>query len=151
MHTTPAVLILGLGNNLRGDDGVGHWICHQLQHEDLPGVTVETAMQLYPEHLHQFLDYDAILVVDASVAAAALQIVRIENLSPGTASSHHQDLPTMAALGLQLFNRQIALYACHIPAEQFDIGQAFSASCSQYAQLALPLIRSWIAAQQNPA
>lgn len=151
MKHTPALLMLGIGNSLRGDDGAGPWICQQLQEEAWPGVTVETAMQIYPEHLHQFMEFDAILVIDASVETLHLKMERIVDLSPGTASSHHQDLPTMVALGRQLFQKDIALYACHIPAMQFDMGQPLSEHTLAHAQAALPLIRNWIERMQQDA
>ena len=50
-------LVIGYGNTLRSDDGVGVWIAGQLAVLHLPNVDVRTCHQLFPELSSDFVSY----------------------------------------------------------------------------------------------
>ena len=138
------LLLLGIGNTLRSDDGAGTYVCNQLQQLLLNNVTIETIQQLQTEHTEEWLKYDAVVVIDASVAATE---VRIEKLEPGgnpVTSSHHINLSMMQALAQQLYNKQIQLYTCSIPAQNFEMGETLSPFAKTHADKAVQLLQQWI-------
>jgi hydrogenase maturation protease len=70
-----SALVLGIGNSLRGDDGVGPWIAERLSIEltGCPQVCIKSCQQLTPELAADLADVSLVIFVDAAV-----------DLSPGT-------------------------------------------------------------------
>ena len=142
MH--PTTLLLGIGNTLRSDDGVAAYICARLQEQALPGVTIQTTQQLQTEFLEEFLKYDRVVVVDASVTAGAVELQRVEAGGAAVASSHHMSLSLMAAMAQQLFGKQLQLYACAVPVLHFRMGETLSTVAQEQATKAIALLRNWL-------
>jgi len=72
----PKVLIIGYGNRLRGDDGVGCRVAHMLEdyyHDDLDVRTI-CAHQLTPEMAEDIANSDFVLFLDAAVGEHAGEI-----------------------------------------------------------------------------
>lgn len=61
----PRVLIVGYGNPLRGDDGLGWHAAERLRELDLPGTEVLTVHQLTPELAEDLSRVDLALFIDA--------------------------------------------------------------------------------------
>jgi len=61
------VLILGMGNPILSDDGVGLFIARKLE-KSLPGVDVSTTAMAGLDILELIMGYDKIFLVDASIA-----------------------------------------------------------------------------------
>lgn len=67
----PAITIIGVGNTLMGDDGLGIFVVEGLDGPSLgPGVTVVSGDTAGMALLKHFLSSDAIIVVDAIAAEA---------------------------------------------------------------------------------
>ncbi|MFM9066593.1 MAG: hydrogenase maturation protease, partial [Planctomycetota bacterium] len=63
-------LILGIGNSLRGDDGVGERVVRALENLGVASDTCRLMIshQWIPELVLAFSDFDRLIVIDASVA-----------------------------------------------------------------------------------
>jgi hydrogenase maturation protease len=61
------VLILGMGNPILSDDGVGLFIARKLREEVLPGVDIRTTALAGPAILDLINGYDHIFLIDASI------------------------------------------------------------------------------------
>jgi hydrogenase maturation protease len=72
-------LVIGYGNTLRGDDGLGVVAAEKVA-ERLPDVTVLTSHQLVPEMAESISQAELVVFVDASAETA-----------PGTISTHKID------------------------------------------------------------
>jgi len=142
MH--PTTLLLGIGNTLRSDDGVAAYICARLQEQQLPGVTVETTQQLQTEYVEEFLKYDRVVVVDASITANEVKLQQVESNGAAVASSHHMSLSLMAAMAQQLYGKSVALYSCAIPVVHFRMGESISEAAKEQADKAVALLRHWL-------
>lgn len=59
------ILILGIGNSARADDGLG-WKFLEAIPQDLPGLDVEHRFQLQIEDAHLINEYSKVIFVDAS-------------------------------------------------------------------------------------
>jgi hypothetical protein len=73
-HSEPArglVLIIGVGNDLRGDDGAGPAVIDAVERHDLSGVRTVWAHQLLPELAEQIAVAERVIFVDAEIAGAA--------------------------------------------------------------------------------
>jgi hydrogenase maturation protease len=139
------ILLLGIGNSLRSDDGIGAYVCAQMQHLQLNNVVIQTAQQLQTEYVEELLNYKAVIVIDASIAATEVSFEKVVAGGSAVASSHHMNLSMMQALAQQLYGKPVELYSCAIPAENFELGDSLSSTAKQHAATAIKLLESQIA------
>ncbi len=121
------ILVIGYGNTLRQDDGVGPYVAERVSDLGLPGVRTHVAAQLNPEHAELLSKARLVVFVDASVspgrkvglrpvrAAATLQL-----------TTHAADPATLVALARDLFGRAPEAWSLTIPAMQLGFGEEFS-------------------------
>lgn len=69
--SSPRVLVLGLGNVFRGDDGVGRVIARRLRELTLPGVTVREESGEGAALVDAWKDAGAVILVDAVQSGGA--------------------------------------------------------------------------------
>lgn len=141
---TSTTLILGIGNPLRSDDGVGAFICSKLEALQLPQVTIQTTQLLQTEFIEEFLKYDKVLVVDASVTASEVKIETVQASGAAVASSHQMNLSLMVALAQQVYGKEMKLYSCAIPVISFKMGNELSPVAVEQAEKAITIIREWL-------
>jgi hypothetical protein len=67
---TITVLVIGYGNTLRGDDGVGYQVAETVAEWQLPQVRSIAVHQLLPELAADIAEVDLVIFVDAVVATA---------------------------------------------------------------------------------
>ena len=75
------ILIVGFGNTLRRDDGVGIAVVQQLQARNTnPKCTFLTAVQLCPEMMSQFILADRLFIIDANaeIQPGTIQQIRLK-------------------------------------------------------------------------
>jgi hydrogenase maturation protease len=100
------MLILGYGNTLCGDDGVGVYVAQALLDADLPDtVRVVTAYQLLPEMAADIYDESHVIFVDARVGHSPGEITR-EVIRP----DKRMDSPGHHLLPARLLGLTCALY-----------------------------------------
>ena len=71
MNTAPNILVIGLGNAFRGDDGVGRVVARRLREIALPGVTVREESGEGAALMEAWMDAGAVILVDAVQSGAA--------------------------------------------------------------------------------
>jgi hydrogenase maturation protease len=138
------ILLFGIGNTLRSDDGVGIYVCEQLQQLQLKNVEIQTAQQLQTELIDEMFNYKAVIVIDASIATAEVCFEKVEAGGTAASSSHHMNLSMMQALAQQLYGKTIELYSCAIPAVNFELGNELSPLTKQHAATAVQLLQQQI-------
>lgn len=122
-------LIVGYGNPLRGDDGVGWHVAAQLYPRLAGQANVQTHHQLTPDMAADWSTASAVLLVDARVGAPPGRIVRrviTPQARPASAFSHHVDAVLLAGLTAALFGRcpPVTLYT--INGANFDLSETLS-------------------------
>lgn len=60
-----SILIIGYGNNLRSDDGVGRYLAEIIEQQQLPLVKALSVHQLTPELVLEIADSQAVIFIDA--------------------------------------------------------------------------------------
>ena len=136
-------LILGLGNSLLCDDGVGIYVADELKNRvDRPEITVMETGVAGLSLLDLLVGYDRAIIVDAiqTVGGKAGQIYRLEpkafDTALHTASSHGIDFTTALEFGKKLglsLPQQIVIFAI----EASDI-RTFSEECTPEVRKAIP-------------
>jgi hydrogenase maturation protease len=104
----PKTLVLGLGNDLFGDDGVGIHVVNRLSREssDFPGVEFVSCSQTGLALLDLFIGYDNLIIIDTikrqDPVPGALHILNAMDLRhiPGP-SPHYVSIPQTIEIGRQ--------------------------------------------------
>lgn len=137
-------LIVGIGNPLRGDDGVGPAAARAIEAWQRPGVRVLIAHPLTPEIAHDLAHVDRALLIDADVAAP--QVV-VEPLAPSDTRAplgHHTVPSGLLRLTENLFGRAPRTWLMRIPASAFDAPDALSPRAAAALVQALEAAKHWL-------
>ena len=128
--TGAGVLVVGYGNPLRGDDGIG-WHAARLLATDirLAGARVLTLHQLLPELAEDVVRASLVVLVDASTQGepGSLSVRRIEPrpATPGT-WSHQLHPETLAGLAKELYGAAPPMVLVSVAAGSFAEGDGLS-------------------------
>ena len=127
MSPIKSIALIGIGNPLRADDGIAHWVCNELEKLELPGVEIFTYHQLQTDLIESWLSYDELIIVDAAIETKGVVLETLENSTVSqAASSHHIDPATIKGLIKHLFNKDITIKLCKIEVNNFTLGDALS-------------------------
>ncbi len=135
-------LVVGYGNTLRSDDGVGAKVAAAVAELALPGVVALVRHQLTPELAEPVSEAHAVVFVDAAVDAATE--VRVRQLEPAYGAqlmAHAADPRTLLALAKQLFGRCPPAWWLTIPVENLEFGEELSPLARRGYEIALEKIR----------
>ena len=121
------LLVIGYGNTLRGDDGVGPRVAEAVDALHLPGVRTMTCQQLSPEHAAPISLAQTVIFVDAAVDAP--REVRFRRLEPSDSSqlmAHAADPRTLLALARDVFGQVPRAWWLTIPALKLEFSEALT-------------------------
>jgi hydrogenase maturation protease len=124
-------LVIGYGNSLRGDDGVGRQVAEQVAAWNLPQVSSLSVHQLTPELAELIAHTDVVLFVDASLRdgnQTEAQIERLQATDLHLPSDHLWTANGLLQLAQLLYGASPVAYQIWIPARQFDYGTTLSAT-----------------------
>ena len=136
-------LVIGYGNTLRSDDGVGAKVAAAVAELALPGVTVLVRHQLTPELAETISEARAVIFVDAAAdASTEVQVRRLEPAGGAQLMAHAADPRTLLALAKQLFGRCPPAWWLTIPVENLEFGEELSPLARRGFETALEKIRA---------
>ena len=139
------ILIVGYGNPRRGDDGAGIYAVRRLAGMDLPGVETRTVHQLQTEILEDAVRFDAVILVDAAEGGGDVTLNPVQvSGKPSLASSHHLGPELLVRLGQILYGKNLSLFICAIPGENFAMTEELSARTREAADRAVGMIAEFI-------
>ncbi len=138
------VAILGVGNPLMGDDGVGSWIAEGLRGK--VKVPVFVGEEVPENYLYDILSQepDYLLVIDAvdfGGEAGEARFVDMEEIVPRFLSSHGMSLNIMTSL---LEGRGCKVILLGIQPKNLAFGMEMSEEVKRSSENILSLIRSWL-------
>lgn len=122
-------LVIGYGNPLRGDDGVGFHVAGLLAAESLSDtVEIRACHQLTPELVEHLRDAAQVIFVDASEGhppgTITLQVVASEDV-PG-AFTHNVTPGSLLAAAQSWYGCQPECYLLSVNGEGFDLSERLS-------------------------
>lgn len=139
------ILVIGIGNPLRCDDGVGPYVAECIEAKGLNGVKVWVAQQLQVEDLERMLEFDRVILVDASMTGPPLDFHPVRSLKgQALSSSHHLSAETFVSLAHSIFHKNLHMHLCSIRGDHFEVGEKISPQVQACAQEAVELICSSI-------
>jgi hydrogenase maturation protease len=128
IHQTPAgLLIIGYGNTLRGDDGVGPKVAEAIEAMGLPGVRTLVCALLTPELAEPVSRAGVVIFVDAAVDAP--REMQRRALAPAESSqimAHAASPATLLAVARDVFGHAPEAWLLTIPVAEMGIGESLS-------------------------
>ena len=123
------MLLLGIGNELRGDDGAGPRVARAL--EGRVSWDVRAVHGLTPELADDLAEVDLALFVDAHADLALTQPtwthLRVAAATPGTPLlGHALDVPGLLGLTARLHGRAPRAATLSLPARDFSLGETLT-------------------------
>jgi hydrogenase maturation protease len=142
-------LVIGIGNPLRGDDGVGTWLAEEAAvrtaaEPDGP-VAVRSVQQLTPELAEELAQLEDVLFIDAwlAPAKAAPELTEI-GPAAGAADSHRLEPAQLLAVSQALFGSMPRAHLLQVPAHAFDHGMELSRQLEATLPAARALLQAWL-------
>jgi len=141
-------LVIGIGNRLRGDDGIGPALVESL--EERTGVERHVVHQLTPDLMPRFGEAARVLFVDASIDGSEL---RLDRLSPSPARGLGHALTPAAFLDLaaKLYDLSTPAWLLSVPGSEFEVGERLSSQANDRLPEARRRIEAWLEAESIPA
>ena len=137
-------LVIGYGNTLRGDDGVGPRAAAAIGDLQLPGVRTLICPLLTPELADPISRAGTVIFVDAAVdAPKEVQWRKLEPNETSQLMAHAADPRTMLALARDVFGRVPAAWWLTIPAVDLDFREDFSPEAQRGLEAAVKKIQAF--------
>lgn len=138
------LLVIGYGNTLRRDDGVGPKVAEAVAALAMPGVRALACTLLTPELAEPVSRANVVIFVDAAVDAP--REVQMRALAPAASSqimAHAASPATLLALARDVFGHAPQAWWLTIPAEELGIGEDFSPLTQRGFEQALKEIKGY--------
>lgn len=142
--TATDFLIIGYGNTLRSDDGIGPRVADAIACWQLPHVRAIAAPQLTPEMAEALATAEVAIFVDAQQNGPSSEVT----FKPLNAASealptnaHISDPRRLLALTKHIYGRCPQAWLISVPGVNFDFGESLSEQARQGVEVALRRIR----------
>lgn len=140
-------LVIGYGNPLRGDDGVGQRVAETVAQWQVETVEVIAVHQLTPDLAASIAQVQRVIFVDAIPTSDPTATLHIQPLTPEATQSwsgHHAHPRSLLALTEALYGATPAAYWLLIPAIDVGFGETLSATAQAGVEQALVVIQRWV-------
>ena len=141
------ILVIGFGNTLRRDDGLGCLIADEVARWNHPEVHSISVPQLTPELTVATSDADMVIFVDARAGdgGTGLHLEFLEPPDEGDVSMIHSLSPRfLLGFTLAAFGQCPTAWLVSVPAEDFTFGEGLSATAELGMRSALGMIKTLV-------
>ncbi|MBK8905361.1 MAG: hydrogenase maturation protease [Anaerolineaceae bacterium] len=148
-HMTQKTVVIGIGNPLRGDDGVGWAVVEALESVAAAWrVTAVHTHQLLPELIDDFCQASQVIFVDASVGGepGSMAVTPIQPATDGPAASHQMHPGVLLAMGMKLYGRMPSAHLITVTGQEFGYTETLSAPVEQAVTAVLHKIQQLLEA-----
>ncbi len=146
MRNIKKTVVVGVGNTLRSDDGVGIYICSELEKINLQGLSVINTHQLHIELVEDLNQFDTIIIIDAGIkpnCEVSFYPITEQN-SNSIHSSHNIDATLLFSLLQNLYPSARSFFVCEIQVQNFELGENLSSMALINAGKAVKSITEFI-------
>jgi len=133
-------LVIGFGNELARDDGLGPCVARAVAGWGLPGVAAVSVHQLTPELAEAVADADVVLFVDAAVGDGVC-VRPVESAARWSALGHTSGPAELLALAEALYGRWPRAWLVSVSAQDLGFGEGLSPAAARGMAEALRHIR----------
>ena len=141
-------LLIGFGNEMRGDEGLGPRLVREVARWNNPGLEVVYPRQLTPELAERMSAADAVLFIDAVRRQPDICMRRVQ---PGTEryDPHALDPVGLLALTSALYGARPPAWLLTIPGDRFSFSRELSEVGKGRLEEAVPWVRTWLLADED--
>jgi len=138
-------LVIGIGNTIRGDDGVGIRVAEQLA-DRYTGFDVLCVHQLSPEHAETITQYDRVVVLDASVTTDTLRVTPLRADAGMRLPRTHDVTPAgILALAAALYHTTPPeAVLVEIPASSCDFSEQLSSPTAALVEETIDVVAHYV-------
>jgi hydrogenase maturation protease len=150
MSDSLPTLMIGYGNSLRGDDGVGQVVARALSQWHLPNVKTLALHQLAPELADDLAQVGVVYFIDACMDTTLEQprVTEIQSNDSTVNVSHFSSPQHLLALTKQLYSCEPRVYLVEMPAESFELSEGLSAKAQKGVREVLECFRKSLSDSQ---
>ncbi|WP_416669881.1 hydrogenase maturation protease [Egbenema bharatensis] len=152
--TSSPILVIGYGNPLRSDDGIGPQIAETLESWHLPQVQTIAVHQLTPELAALLVQFDGVIFVDASlhrnsqtipqISIEPIQFASFPDSPPSSLIGHLSDPRSLLTLTQALYHQVPQAWWMMVPGVNFEVGDQLSGIGKQNVDIALHQLTHFI-------
>ena len=141
----PSVLVLGIGNPGRRDDGLGAAAVERLKARRLPGVTCDADYQLNIEDALACAGHDIVVFVDAARGLRVpFKLLQVKPAGAIPAMSHSLGPGAVLAIAAELYGKTPEARVLAIRGHRWTIGEGLSAKAEANLALALDFLEDFL-------
>lgn len=146
INTCPSILLIGYGNDLRGDDAAGLRVSDAIASWKLANVSTLCVHQLTPELAEILAKVDIAIFVDAYPATAeqGVQVCPIELAHTNVTMEHSTNPSYLLTLTQALYGYSPQGWWVIVPGVNFELGESLSPVAERGIEIALQKINQLI-------
>lgn len=140
---TTRLLVIGYGNEGRGDDGIGPRVARAVARWKRPGLLALDVHGLTPELAERMSQAERVVFVDARAGdeEEGVQVVALKAAERTTCLGHSSDPRGLLGLVEFLWDHHPRAWLLTVPGVKFEIGQVLSPRAKRGIEKALRTIR----------
>jgi hydrogenase maturation protease len=144
--TRVRILVIGYGNTLRRDDGVGREVAAAASSWGVPGLKSLEVQQLTPELAEPLSSTELAVFVDARLAAGGetVEVAGVEPAASRPSLAHAGDAAGLLAMAQAIYGRQPRAWLVTVAGTDFSLGTGLSPSARRGVHEALERIAGLI-------
>jgi hydrogenase maturation protease len=143
-HDAHHTLIIGIGNPLRSDDGLGWAVAEQLSQDSNPGYVIRMVHQLTPELAQWMEAASRVIMIDANREGEPGEL-HVRPLSPyaqpAAVGTHHTTPEELVVLTAAVYGRCPPIVVVTMTGANFGIGEQLSPIVAQRIPLVSAAVR----------
>lgn len=147
-------LIIGYGNTLRRDDGVGQIVAQKVAQWNLPKTRSLSIHQLIPELAYDISEADLVIFVDGAypgtINNGKIKIQRLKPKENKEKIGHYINPRSLLFLTENIYGKYPLAYWILLPTENFDFGENLSYITHKSIPFALEAIEHLITQNSKP-
>ncbi|MBN2289895.1 MAG: hydrogenase maturation protease [Candidatus Glassbacteria bacterium] len=136
------VLVIGIGNPGRTDDGLGPALVEAVESWSLPGIKTTINYQLNIEDAADVAESDLVIFVDASVKAGApFDFYQAAAAAKSRFTTHAMEPESVLALCRQVYHKEPPAFILGVRGESFELAEGISEPGKKHCQQAERFLR----------
>lgn len=141
MNTIKKIILFGTGNTLRGDDGIGAYICQAVEKQQISGVETLQITQLNTDLLDEMMKADHVIVADASASVESVHFYPVsEDETTPVSSSHHMSAGLLVKTAQLLYQKPLSIFICAVRGYDFSLREGLTADAKKNADQTVSII-----------
>ncbi len=136
------ILVIGIGNPGRTDDGLGPALAEAVETWNLPEVKTSINYQLNIEHAADIAESDLVIFIDASVQAnTPFEFYQARPAARDSFTTHAMEPESVLALCRQVYHKEPPAFILGVRGECFELAEGISKSGTKHYDQAERFLR----------